>query len=386
VFIFRKKKIEFGKYSLPLYPKRTSFKFRVLNNLDSSINKEQQCLLDALWNTRNDGKKFLDSMNALTYYFSQLNNSVDSNKSFSVTGTSRDSSKGLTKITKILEMPPLGRETFTPLVKDKGEQSKENSLSLDRQPLSPLDKEKEKSIETKILRLPQELNDMIFQTAENRSQGLLIKFNSIFFNNKVTILGLSFHITRRYLGNPQDLLFQFIQVGINLNICHNPLPIPIESMTPITVELLLDYGMISQIWLSDKAKITNFPYKLKRSYELNLFPNKSLFIDIDSISPEWVNKNNFSYKLLPSYHFICLYAFSSNDSDTFYNQIEPTNYKFSVSDIQKRRAHMYNITYSLKQNFETIQLLSRQEINKNINNFSFIHFGLVQVAVKPLTR
>jgi hypothetical protein len=54
-------------------------------------------------------------------------------------------------------------------------------LSLDRQPLSPLDKEKEKSIETKILRLPQELNDMIFQTAENTSQGLLIKLQQYFF-------------------------------------------------------------------------------------------------------------------------------------------------------------------------------------------------------------
>jgi hypothetical protein len=47
------------------------------------------------------------------------------------------------------------------------------SLSLDRQPLSPLDKEK--SVETEILRLPQELNNKIFQTAEDRSQGLLIK-------------------------------------------------------------------------------------------------------------------------------------------------------------------------------------------------------------------
>jgi hypothetical protein len=40
----------------------------------------------------------------------------------------------------------------------------------------------------------------------------------------------------------------------------------------------------------------------------------------------------------------------------------------------------------LKQSFETIQLLSSDEIDKNIKNFSFIHFGLVQVAVKPLTR
>jgi hypothetical protein len=43
-------------------------------------------------------------------------------------------------------------------------------------------------------------------------------------------------------------------------------------------------------------------------------------------------------------------------------------------------------TYSLKQSFETIQLLSRKKIDKNIDNFSFIHFGLVQVAVKLLTR
>ena len=161
------KTIEFGGYSLPLYPKGTSFKFRILNNLASSINEEQQCLLDALWNTCNDGKKFLDSINALTYYFSQLNNSVDNDKFSSFTGTSQDSSKSSTKTTKILEMPPLGREPFTPLVKDKGELSEERSLSLDRQPLSPLDKEK--SIETKILRLPQELNDKIFQTAEERS-------------------------------------------------------------------------------------------------------------------------------------------------------------------------------------------------------------------------
>ena len=114
-------------------------------------------------------------------------------------------------------------------------------------------------------------------------------------------------------------------------------------MTPITVELLLDYDMISKIWFSDKTKLANFPYKLKKACELNLFPNKSIFIDIDSIPPEWVNKNNHFYKLLPSYHFIYLYASSLNDSERFYNQIDPTNYKFSVTDIQRCRAHMYNI-------------------------------------------
>ena len=40
----------------------------------------------------------------------------------------------------------------------------------------------------------------------------------------------------------------------------------------------------------------------------------------------------------------------------------------------------------MKQSFETIQLLGGKEIDKNIDNFSFIHFGLLQVAVKPLTR
>jgi hypothetical protein len=128
------KKIEFGKVSLPLYPKGTSFKFRVLKNLARSINEEQQCLLDALWTTRNDGRQFLDSLNALTYYFSQLNNLVDSSE-FSyfagVQSTFQDSSSS-TQIAKLLEMPPLGREPFTPLVKDKGEQCELISLSLDR--------------------------------------------------------------------------------------------------------------------------------------------------------------------------------------------------------------------------------------------------------------
>ena len=343
--LFRMKKIEFGRYNLPLYPKETNFKFKVLNNLASSINEEQQCLLDTLWNTRYDGKKFLDSVNALTYYFSQLNNNpIDSSKFSSLTGiqtTSQDPSSSSTQITNLFEMPPMGREAFTPLVKDKGEQCELISLSLDRQPLSPLDKEK--SVETEILRFPQELNNKIFQIAENRSQGLLIKLQQYFFDNKVTIPGLSSHITDKYLGNQQSLLFQFVQIGINLDICPNLLPIPKDSMIPITVELPLDYSMISQIWFSNKAKLTNFPYKLKKSCELNISPNKSLFTDIDSIPLEWVNKNNYSYKLLPSYHFICLYASSSSDSERFYNQIDPTNYKFSVTDIQRCRAHMYNI-------------------------------------------
>ena len=57
----RMKKIQFGRYNLPLYPKGTNFKFRVLNNLASFINEKQQYLLDAIWNTRFDGNKFLNT-------------------------------------------------------------------------------------------------------------------------------------------------------------------------------------------------------------------------------------------------------------------------------------------------------------------------------------
>jgi hypothetical protein len=107
--LFRMKKIEFGRYSLPLYPKGTNFKFRVLNNLASSINEEQQCLLDALWNTRYDGRKFLDSLNALTYYFSHLNNNFIDSKQFpfftGVQTTSQDPNSSSTQITNLLEMP-----------------------------------------------------------------------------------------------------------------------------------------------------------------------------------------------------------------------------------------------------------------------------------------
>ena len=114
------KKIEFGRYSLPLYPKGTNFKFRILNNLASSINEEQQCLLDALWNTCNDGKKFLDNDNALTYYFSQLNNSVDSSKFCSFAGiqtTFQNPSSNSTQITKFLDYHKNSKIRFSKVLK-----------------------------------------------------------------------------------------------------------------------------------------------------------------------------------------------------------------------------------------------------------------------------
>jgi hypothetical protein len=57
-----------------------------------------------------------------------------------------------TQIANLLEMHPLGRDAFIPFIKDKGEQCELKSLSLDKQPLFLLDKEK--SVETKILKLP----------------------------------------------------------------------------------------------------------------------------------------------------------------------------------------------------------------------------------------
>ncbi len=129
-------------------------------------------------------------------------------------------------------------------------------------------------------------------------------------------------------------------------------------MTPISIKLLLNYGMISQIWVSNKTKLSNFPYKLKKFCGLNIFPNKSLYIDIDSIPPEWVNKNDYSYKYLPSYHFICLFASSINNSERYYNQTEPTGYKFSVSDIEKFRAHTHNIIQIRKHSLHYLSFLS----------------------------
>ena len=42
-------------------------------------------------------------------------------------------------------------------------------------------------------------------------------------------------------------------------------------------------------------------------------------------------------------------------------------------------------TYSLFNEYETIQLFSIDSINKHREKYAFLHVGLVQVAVKPLT-
>ena len=68
----------FEKISLPVIPSGASIKFRKLSYLDS-IDETQQCLLDNLWSSRGDTKKFLNSLNALSIFFQQKNNGVGSN-------------------------------------------------------------------------------------------------------------------------------------------------------------------------------------------------------------------------------------------------------------------------------------------------------------------
>ena len=43
-------------------------------------------------------------------------------------------------------------------------------------------------------------------------------------------------------------------------------------------------------------------------------------------------------------------------------------------------------TYSLLNEYETIQLFLIDSINRHREKYAFLHVGLVQVAVKPLTR
>jgi hypothetical protein len=68
------------------------------------------------------------------------------------------------------------------------------------------------------------------------------------------------------------------------------------------------------------------------------------------------------------------------------NQIYKKSTFSNISFLSNYTIKTVKRTYSLKQSFETLQLLSRDSIEKCSKNFSFIHFGLIQVAVKPLTR
>ena len=89
-------------------------------------------------------------------------------------------------------------------------------------------------------------------------------------------------------------------------------------------------------------------------------------VSLTNVSPE----NNLQHWELPLVPPDKIYK-----KTTFSNLTFLSNY--TIKTIER--------TYSLKQSFETIQLLSCQEIDKNKETFSFIHIGLVQVAVKPLT-
>ena len=51
-------------------------------------------------------------------------------------------------------------------------------------------------------------------------------------------------------------------------------------MAPITVELLLDYGMISQIWVSDKTKHNDNQDKINSIIKMKL-------LEIDRVKVVW---------------------------------------------------------------------------------------------------
>lgn len=64
------KSITFAHITLNTFPKHFNLTFRSSHDLDDI----QQCLLDNIWNTRGDGKKILNSLNALAFYFSKIEN------------------------------------------------------------------------------------------------------------------------------------------------------------------------------------------------------------------------------------------------------------------------------------------------------------------------
>ena len=93
-------------------------------------------------------------------------------------------------------------------------------------------------------------------------------------------------------------------------------------------------------------------------------------ISITNVSSE-KNWQNWNLPLVPQ--------------NKIYKKITFSNISF-LSNYTKKKKKTVERTYSLKQSFETIQLLNRDDIDKNFKKFSLKHFGLVQVAVKPLTR
>ena len=98
---------------------------------------------------------------------------------------------------------------------------------------------------------------------------------------------------------------------------------------------------------------------------------------IDTINKEKVSVTNVSLdKNWQSWNLTLVSQNKIYKKTTFSNISFLSNY--TIKTLER--------TYSLKQSFETLRLLNSDDIDKNIKNFSFIHFGLVQVAVKPLTR
>ena len=67
--------IKFGKFTLLVFPK-SNMSFRIHKDI-KSLDISQKCILNNLWNAKSDIQK-LEASNALSFYFKQLNDNLDS--------------------------------------------------------------------------------------------------------------------------------------------------------------------------------------------------------------------------------------------------------------------------------------------------------------------
>ena len=67
-------RIKFGKFNLSVFPK-SNLSFRIHKYIEG-LDRSQKCILDNLWNTKNDIQK-LEALNALSFHFKQINDNLD---------------------------------------------------------------------------------------------------------------------------------------------------------------------------------------------------------------------------------------------------------------------------------------------------------------------
>ena len=67
--------IKFGKFTLPMFPK-SNMSFQIHKHIEG-LDRSQKYILNNLWNAKSDIQK-LEASNALSFYFKQLNDNLDS--------------------------------------------------------------------------------------------------------------------------------------------------------------------------------------------------------------------------------------------------------------------------------------------------------------------